>query len=91
MDRSGGWNGPLVVDLKMSCHRGEGSGANCLAHGFIEQGCDDASVQIAGVTFKCNRNVCGTHHRTVGRQQKLELQAIWIGFAASEAAILSGV
>ena len=45
------WGRPKVVDLHVASHRKDVERAVELAHGFVHQGGDDASVYIAGWPF----------------------------------------
>ena len=47
-ERDGEGNGAEVVDLKVARHSEDVAGAVGFAHGFVEEGGDDAAVGVAG-------------------------------------------
>ena len=87
----GGWDGAAVVDFKMSRHGRETASTNGLAHRFIEQSCDDSSVQKARMPFESVGDTYWAYNRAILRKKKFELKSIRIGLAATEAAVLSGM
>ena len=89
--RGGGRDGAAVIDFKMSRHGCETASANGLAHGFVEQSCDDSSVQKARMPFKSVGNARGAYDGSILRKEEFELKSIRIGLAAPEAAVLSGM
>ena len=86
----GGW--AKVVDLHVAGH-GEGvEGAVELGHGFVEEGGDDASVDVARSTFVelGEEDVCGDGVRAgewVGRVGEVEVEALRVCGAAAEAVV----
>jgi len=81
--------GAEVVDLEMAGHGEYGEGAVELAHGLVEEGGDDAAVDVAGRTLMefgevddgLGDGVFGVR----GVEGELEVQALGVGGAAAEA------
>jgi len=51
-ERLAGGNRPQVVNLHVACHGDEAARTYGLAHGLVDQGGDDAAVQVARVALK---------------------------------------
>jgi hypothetical protein len=81
-------DGQAVVYFQVACHCGQAAGTNCLTHGFIQQGCDDAAVQVAGMPFECSRYRRWANHGAICGKQEFELEAAGIRRAAAEASVL---
>ncbi len=79
-----GW--AQVVDLKMTGHGEDVEGAVELAHGLVEEGGDDASVDVAGRAFVVagELNGGGTGEGD-GVGGEVEVKAFGVGGTASEA------
>ena len=80
--------GAKVVDFHVASHSDDVEGAVELAHGFVEEGGDDATMDVAGWAFveavKLEVSGCGGGFRGgVGGEDKLE--ALRIGGTAAEA------
>ena len=89
--RFAGGNGPQVVDFHVAGHGRETTGADGFAHGLVDQSCDDAAMQVAGVAFEVVRYLGEADDGMVFGEEKVEAQAGGVGVAATEASVLCGV
>ena len=83
-----GRNGSAIVHFEVAGHGGKAARADRLAHGLIEERCDDSAVQESGVAFEAIGDADGANHCAVIGEEEFKLQAVFIGFSATEAAIL---
>src|SRR5438045_760273 len=80
-----------VVHLHVTCHTYHVAGADGLAHGFVEQGGDDAAVEKAARAFERVGDCRHADHGTVVGQHEFEMQTGRICRAAPETAIMCGM
>lgn len=83
------WGGTEVVDLHVAGHGENVERAVELAHGFVEEGRYDASVDVSGRAFVelrqldvRGRNGC---FRMIGVDLEAEMETLRIGWTAAEA------
>jgi hypothetical protein len=75
----------------LASHGRPATGANGLAHGFIEQRGDDAAMDITGRALKSIRHRLKADNGAIFGEQKFELQSGGIGWSAAKTAILGCV
>lgn len=88
--RSAG-NRASVVHLHVAGHADDVAGADGLAHGFVEQGGDNAAVHIAAWAFEGVGDRRQADDRTVFGEHEFEMEADRVCGSATEAAIVRGV
>jgi len=84
-------NGAKVFDFQFAGNGGPALSTNSLAHGFVEQGSDDAAVEITGVAGEGAGNCREADDGAVGGEEEFETQTGGIGRAATEAAVAGRV
>lgn len=82
--------GAEVVDLEVAGHREGVEGAVELGHGLVEEGGDDAAVDVARRAFVEAGEVYGGGDGgvagfRVGVAVEVEMEALWVGWSAGEA------
>ena len=84
-------HGAEVVDLHVAGHGEDVERAVELAHGFVEEGGDDAAVDVAGRAFVHAGEVDvgggGDGFGVGGVGGEDEMEALWVGGAAAEAVV----
>ena len=89
-DRLSGGNGAQVFDLKLACEGDFATGAVGLAHGFVEEGGDDAAVEVTRRAFVlvAESGFGGDDAAVVGGEGEMEAYGV-IGSAAEAAVALA--
>lgn len=90
-DGGAGGDGLEVFDLHLASHGGDAMGAVGFAHGFIEEGGDDAAVEIAGRALIVVRDSGEADNSVIGSYGEIKAQANGVGETAAEAVILRSV
>lgn len=84
-------DGKVIVDGDVARHRGDIAVTIGLAHGFVEQGGDDAAVRVAGRALELRGEIHAADDAVLFVDEELQVESYGVGFAASEAAIQGAV